>query len=153
MTILKEFKSLNLQKKQTLPFSLSSTAFDSSAVINSTDVGATSTSNHYTFQCPLLNSQLQLKGFDVGGWFVHDESDFPAMWFVLFVFCCKTDAQGGRKLPSIFFTQLITTSFFFGRYFLRNSSSLNSLTELNLFFHIGRKWTFQWLWIILLVYH
>ena len=35
-------------------------------------------------------------------------------------------------LPSIFFTQLITfSSFFFGRYFLRNNSSLTSLTELN----------------------
>ena len=36
------------------------------------------------------------------------------------------------SLPSIFFTQLITfSSLFFGRYFLRNNSSLTSLTELN----------------------
>ena len=134
MTILKEFKSLSLQNKwkQTLPLSSSSTTFDISAVINSTDFGAMSPSNHFTFQCLLLNSQPQLKGFDIGEWLVRDESNFPAMWFVLFDFCCKTDAQGGKKLPSIFFTQLITTSsFFFGWYFLRNNSSLTSSTELN----------------------
>ena len=89
-------------------------------------------SNHFTFQCPLLNSQRQFKKFHIGGWLIHDESNFPAMWFVLFVFCFKTDVQGGRKLPSIFFTQLITTSsFFFGRHFLRNNFNLTSLTELN----------------------
>ena len=74
----------------------------------------------------------RFKGFAIGGWLIHDESNFPAVWFVLFAFCFKTDAQGGRKLPSIFFTQLITTSsFFFGRYFLRNNSCLTWLTELN----------------------
>ena len=67
------------QQQQTLPFSSSSTTFDSSAVINSTDVGAMSPSNHFTFQCPLLNSQPQFKGFDIGGWLVHDESGFPVI--------------------------------------------------------------------------
>ena len=43
------------------------TTFDSSAVINSTDVGAMSPTNHFTFQCPLLNSQRQLKEFHIGG--------------------------------------------------------------------------------------
>ena len=100
--------------------------------MNSTDVGAMSPSNHFTFQCPLLNSQPQFKGFDICGWLVHDVSSFPEVWFVLFVFCFKTDAQGGRKLPSIFFMQLITNSLFFvGRYFLRNNSSHTSLRELN----------------------
>ena len=101
--------------------------------MNSTDVVAMSHSNHFTFQCPFFNSQPQFKGFHIGGWLVHDESNFPAMWFALFVFCFKTNAQGGRKLPFIFFTQLITTFswVFFGRYFLGYNSSLTWLTELN----------------------
>ena len=53
--------------KQTLPLSSLSTTFDSSAVINSTDLGAMSPSNHFTFQCPLPNSQPQFKGFNIGG--------------------------------------------------------------------------------------
>ena len=75
-------------------------------------------------------SQLQFKGFDIGGWLIHSENNFPAMQFVLFVFCCKTDAQGDKKLPSIFFTKLITSSsFVFGWYSLRNNSSLTYMTE------------------------
>ena len=54
------------------------------------------TSNHFSFLSPLLESQPQFIGFDIGGWLVHGESNFPAMWFVLIVFCCKTDGQGGK---------------------------------------------------------